>query len=85
MPHAPDEKPICGALSVSLPALGLLVGFIGVAVGLDTPVLLLVSLCGPVGGVACGALGMARQERLRWLPFLGLVLSLCVGALYFLA
>lgn len=29
MPHKANEKPICGALSVSLPALGLLVGFIG--------------------------------------------------------
>ena len=85
MPEDPNAKPICGALSVSLPALGLLVGFVGVAAGLDSPVLLLVSLSGPVGGVACGAIGMARQERLRWLPFLGLVLSICVGALYFLA
>ncbi len=78
------EKPICGALSVGLPAAGVLVGFASVAVHWDSTASLLLALAGPVGGVACGAVGMARHERLRWLPFLGLVLSVCVGACFFL-
>jgi len=78
------EKPICGALSVCLPAAGVLFGFASVAAQLDSTATLLLSLAGPVGGVACGALGVARGERLRWLPFLGAVLSICVGACFFL-
>ncbi len=84
MQYSEYEKPICGALSVGLPAAGVLVGFASVAVHWDCTASLLLSLAGPVGGIACGALGVARQERLRWLPFLGLVLSVCVGACFFL-
>jgi hypothetical protein len=85
MPNIANDKPICGALSVCLPALGLLVGFLSGAVGLAGPMTMLLSLCGPVGGIAFGAIGMARHEDSRWLPFLGLVLSVCVFACFFLA
>ena len=87
------KKPICGSLSVAMPLIGLFVAFVGFALireptgphqlsGMGVVFLILSLLC-PIAGVVLGIIGMVRRERLRWLPVLGLVLSIGCAASYF--
>ena len=88
------KKPICGLLSVAMPLIGLLVGFLGSALihepsnmGQSPAAIFLVtlSLLCPVSGVVISIIGIVRRERFRWLPVFGLVWSIGWALSYFAA
>jgi hypothetical protein len=45
----------------------------------------MLSLSGSLTGLAFAIAGLIRRERLRWLPIIGLILSICIGLSYFAA
>ena len=80
---------------MAMPLIGFLVAFVGFTLireptgphqlsGMGVAILILSLLC-PVAGVVLGIMGMVRRERLRWLPVLGVVLSIGCAASYFAA
>ena len=78
-----------------MPLVGLLVGWVGFALNREPPgphqlagaglAILILSLLCPVGGILVAIVGMVRRERFRWLPIVGLVLSIGTAASYFAA
>jgi hypothetical protein len=85
-----SKRPICGILSVALPPLGLLIAYLGSLLVTTPPrgvviAIVILSLSGSLTGFALAVAGLIRRERLRWLPVIGLILSICIGFSHFAA
>ena len=83
--------PICGILSVVLTPLALLFAFLasalveafmGRAPHAIARAIVLLSLSFILAGLACGVGGLVRRERLRWLPAIGWLSTICIIALF---
>lgn len=84
------KRPICGILSIALPPLGLLIGFLAATFWPTAPdgvgdAIVILSLAGSLAGLAFAVAGFVRRERLRWLPVFGLAMSVCIGLAQFAA
>jgi len=83
-----SKRPICGILSVALPPSGLLIAYLG-SLLVTTPgvvvAVVILSLTGSLAGFGLAVAGLMRRERLRWLPVIGLVLSIGTGLSHFAA
>ncbi len=85
-----SRRPICGILSVALPPLGWLIAYLGSLLVTTPPsgvvmAVVVLSLSGSLAGFASAIAGLVRRERLRWLPVIGLVLSIGTGLTHFAA
>jgi hypothetical protein len=84
------KRPICGILSVALAPLGLLIGYFAGTFWPTPPAgfvvaIVILSLAISLAGLVFAVAGLARRERMRWLPVIGLILNVCIGLAHFAA